>query len=87
MYRTLPKPWWHYLWLWIPGQLLIGYCVYKMVTQPGVPLLGAFVVWSLAITGTRLLVTVFLLHDNVSRGNWIAFGLLVVARIAQSYLR
>jgi hypothetical protein len=87
LYRTLRGPWWHWLWLWVPMQLGIGYCIYRIVTVPGVPLVGALVMWSFAIIGTRVLVSVFILRDVISIGTWAALGLMVAARIAQSVWR
>lgn len=84
LYRTLKEPWLHYLWAWIPIQLAIGYCIYRLVTQPGVPLIGALIIWSFSIIGLRVLVTVFLLHDRVAMGTWVALGLMIGARVAQS---
>lgn len=84
LYRVLPGPWTHYLWIWTPCSLVISYCIYSLVTAPGVPLVGALVVWSLAIMGTRIFVTVALLHDRVPPGTWCALALMVVARFTQS---
>lgn len=84
LYRTMARPWWHYLWLWVPLQLFIGYSIYKIVTFPGQPLVGALIVWSFAIIGLRVFTTVFLLHDKVPPGTWAALGLMVVARIVQT---
>lgn len=85
LYRTLPGPWWHYLWAWVPIQLAIGYSIYRLVTIPQTPLLDAFVVWAFSTTFMRVLVTVLLLHDSVKGGTWFALGLLVMARIAQTF--
>jgi hypothetical protein len=87
LYRTLPPPWWHYLWLWVPMQVAIGYCIYRIVTQPGVPLIGALVLWSFAVIGTRVFVSLFLLHDRIPNGTWAALALMVAARLAQSFWR
>lgn len=83
LYRTLTHPWWCYLWLWIPMQLFIGYAIYRLVTVPGVPLIGAFVTWSVCTLAIRVGVSIFVLHDRIAPGTWIAVGLLVLAKIAQ----
>lgn len=85
LYRTVQGPWWHYLWAWVPIQLTIGYCIYRLVTTPGTTLLDAFVVWAFSTTAMRVFVSVLVLHDDVKPGTWFALGLLVMARIAQSY--
>jgi len=87
LYRTLPDPWWNYLWLWVPMQTAIGYCIYRLVTQPGVPLIGALVMWSFAVIGTRVCVCVFLLRDKVPGGTWAALALVAAARLVQSIWR
>lgn len=85
LYRTLPGPWWHYLWIWIPFQLSIGYCIYRLVTIPGTPLLDAFVVWAFSTTAIRVGISVLVLHDHIKGGTWFALGLLIMARIAQTF--
>jgi hypothetical protein len=83
LYCTLPGPWWKFLWIWTPIQLGIGYCIYRLVSMPGQPLLGALLLWSFAVIGTRALVSTFLLKDHVSPGLWAAVGLMVAARVVQ----
>ena len=85
LYRTLPGPWWTYLYLWVPLQLCIGYSIYRLVTIPQTSLLDAFVVWAFSTTAMRVAVTVLLLGDSVKSGTWFALALLVLARIAQTY--
>jgi hypothetical protein len=85
LYRTLPGPWHHYLYLWVPMQLTIGYCIYRLVTIPGTPLMDAFIVWAFSTTFIRVALSVFVLHDVVKGGTWFALALLVLARVAQSF--
>lgn len=85
LYRVLPGPWWTHLWLWVPMQVTIGYCIYRLVTIPNTSLLDAFVVWAFSTTAMRVFVTVVLLGDHVRQGTWIAFGLVVLAKVAQSW--
>jgi hypothetical protein len=83
LYRVLPGSWWHWVWLWIPLSLTISFSINKLITAPGVPLVGALIIWSLCIMGTRICVSVFVLKDYVSMGTWIALGLMLLARVAQ----
>lgn len=85
LYRTVQGPWWHYLWLWTPMQLAIGYSVYRLVSVPQTSLLDAFVVFAFSTTALRVFVTVAVLGDPVKGGTWFALGLLIMARIAQSF--
>lgn len=85
LYRTLPGPWWHYIYLWVPMQLAIGYCIYRLVSIPQTSLLDAFIVWAFSTTVMRVFITVVLLGDSVKPGTWFALGLLIMARIAQAY--
>ena len=85
LYRVLPGPWHHYLYIYAPISLTISYAIYRLVTIPQTTLLDAFVVWAFSTTFLRVVVTVGLLHDNVKPGTWFALGLLIMARIAQSY--
>lgn len=85
LYKTLPGPWWHYLWIWMPFQLTIGYCIYRLVTIPNTALLDAFVVWAFSTTFMRVFISVVLLHDHIKGGTWFALGLLFMARVAQVF--
>ena len=85
LYRVLPGPWWTYLYLWVPIQGTIGYCIYRLVTIPATSLLDAFVIWAFSTTFMRVVITVLALRDQVKGGTWFALGLLVMARIAQSF--
>lgn len=83
-YRKIgPGVWINYLWLWLPIQLAIGYCIYRLVTIPNVTLIDAFVVWAFSTTAMRVVLSIFVLGDNVGRGTWVALILLVLARFAQ----
>lgn len=75
------------MWIYVPLSGFISFSICKLVTQPGVPLVGALVVWSLAIMGTRVFVTIVLLRDVVPMGTWVALGLMLLARFAQTYWR
>ncbi|MDP3939781.1 MAG: hypothetical protein Q8R92_16815 [Deltaproteobacteria bacterium] len=85
MYRTVKGPWWEWLWLWIPLQLAIGYCIYRLVTIPNTTLLDAFVIWAFSTTFMRVIISVTILHDDIKPGTWFALGLLLMARIAQTF--
>ena len=84
LYRTLPGPWHHYLYIWVPMQLAIGYSIYRLVTIPQTTLMDAFIVWAFSTTFLRVVVTVFLLGDRVKEGTWFALSLLILARVAQA---
>ncbi len=88
LYRIFARngfPWWYGLPVWVPMQLLIGYSIFRLVTVPNTTLLDAFVVWALSTTLLRVFASVVLLQDNVQSGTWFALGLLIMARIAQSF--
>ena len=85
LYRRWDAPWWHGLHWWIPLQLAIGYCVYRLVTIPQTSLIDAFIVFAFATTFLRVFVTVAVLGDPVKGGTWFALALLILARIAQTY--
>ena len=85
LYRTIKEPWWHYLWAWVPIQLAIGYSIYRLVSIPNTTLLDAFVVWAFSTTFMRVVISVFVLGESVKGGTWFALGLLVMARIAQTF--
>jgi hypothetical protein len=85
LYRTIQGPWWHYLWAWAPMQLLIGYSVYRIVNIPNTSLIDAFIVFAFSTTALRVFVTVVVLGDPVKGGTWFALGLLIMARIAQTW--
>lgn len=85
LYRIIDDSWWKYLWAWVPIQLAIGYCIYRLVNVPNSSLLDAFVVWAFSTTAMRVVVSTVFLGDTVKGGTWFALGLLVMARIAQSF--
>jgi hypothetical protein len=88
MYKKWPAvwPWWWGLPVWIPMQLAIGYCIFRLVTSPGSPtLIDAFIVWALSTTAMRVFVSVVVLGETVKGGTWFALALLVMAKVAQSF--
>ena len=85
LYRRLPGPWHYYLYLWVPIALTVSYSISRLVRLPQTTLLDAFVVWAFSTTFLRVVVTVLVLHDPVKAGTWFALGLLIMARIAQSF--
>ena len=85
LYRTLPGPWHHYLYLWVPLQLTIGYSIYRLVSIPNTALMDAFVVWAFSTTFMRVFISLLILRDTVKGGTWFALGLLLMARVAQTF--
>ena len=88
LYKKWPLewPWWWGLPAWVPLQLAIGYCIFRLVTVPNSgSLLDAFIFWAFSTTFLRVLVTVGVLHQNVGNGTWFALALLVMARVAQTF--
>ena len=86
LYRKWPAgtPWWYGLPIWIPIQLSIGYCIYRLVTIPNNTLLDAFITWAFATTAMRVVVSVLILGESIKGGTWFALGLLIMAKIAQT---
>lgn len=88
LYKIWPAewPWWYGLPLWVPLQLSIGYCIYRLVTAGSAgTLLDAFVVWAFATTFMRVVVSVVILGETVKGGTWFALGLLIMAKVAQTF--
>lgn len=85
-YRTLGSPF-HYWYLFLPAQCFIGYSIYKIVTVPGTPLVGALIVWSFATIFMRVFVSAVVLRDAITPGVWAALVLLLLARVTQTYWR
>lgn len=83
LYRTLEGSWLRHLYLWVPLQLSISYCIYRLVNIPGAALVDAFVVWSFSTVFMRVFVSVALLGESVRGGTWYALALIVMARVAQ----
>jgi hypothetical protein len=86
-YRKWPVewPWWYGLPAWIPMQLAIGYCIFRLVSVPSTTLLDAFVVWAFSTTAMRVAVSTLILGETIKGGTLFALGLLIMARIAQSF--
>ena len=85
LYRVLPGPWHHYLYLWVPIQLAIGYSIFNLVRIPNQSLLDSFVIWAFSTTAMRVLISVIFLGETIKGGTWFALGLLIMARVAQSF--
>lgn len=88
IYKKWPADWawWYGLPLWVPLQLSIGYCIYRLVTIPNNgSLLDAFIFWAFSTTFLRVAVTTLVLGQTVAGGTWFALGLIVMARVAQTF--
>lgn len=83
LYRTRTESWLASLWLYMPLAVVVNYSIYRLVTLPGQPLLGALIMWSFATIFMRALVSLFLLNDKMTPGLWAAVSLMIVARILQ----
>lgn len=86
-YRKLGGSYWSHIYLWIPAGLIVGYGVHALVTVPKTSLLAAFITWACVTMVARTLVAVFVLHDKITLGTWIATGLVVTARIIQQVVK
>lgn len=78
-------PWWHHLHLWLPLQLVIGYCIYRLVNLPGVNLLDAFVVFAFCTALLRIVTAIFLLHQHIPIQSWVAFALVLSAPLVKTF--
>lgn len=87
LYKVWEGPWWTGLWLWVPLQLTIGYSIYRLVNIPGISILEAFVVFAACTAAFRIVLSVLILHQEVSTGAWIAFGLIVLANLVRTFWR
>lgn len=87
LYKVWPAdtPWWYGLPLWIPLQLSIGYCIFRLVSAPGGTLLDAFVIWAFSTTFMRVFISVLILGETVKGGTWFALGLLIMANVAKTF--
>jgi hypothetical protein len=87
-YKKWPTewPWWWGLPLWLPMQLAIGYCIFRLVTVPNSgSLLDAFIFWAFSTTFLRVIVTTLVLQQTVQGGTWFALALLCMARVSQTF--
>lgn len=84
LFRRLEGPWHEHWYIFVPIAICINYAVCQLVRQPGTTLLDAFIVFALATTATRVLVSVVVLGDPVKGGTWFALALLLMARVAQT---
>ena len=85
MYKLHPESWINYIHIYLPSQMLIGYSIYRLVTMQNTTLIDAFIIWAFATTFMRVFVVVFLLHESVKLGTWYALGLIIMARVAQTF--
>lgn len=87
MFRTQQTDWLHNLHYYLPMQLMVSYCVYRLITEPGVSLIEAFVVWAITTTVTRVILSYFILGDVITPGTWFAVALIIMAKVAQNFWR
>lgn len=73
------------LWYIFPMQLLISYAIFRLVTMPNTSLIDAFVVFAFSTTLLRVVFSIFVLEEAIKGGTWFALGLLIMARIAQTF--
>lgn len=85
LYRMWGSPisWWFPIFLGC--QLTIGYSIFRLVSIPQQSLLDSFMFWAFSTTFMRVFVSTVLLQENVKPGTWFALGLLLMARIAQTF--
>lgn len=85
-YRVYPgESWFDHWYLWLLPTPIISYGIYNLVRLPNTSLIDAFVIWAFSTTAMRVFVSTVLLGDNVKGGTWFALGLLIMARIAQTF--
>lgn len=87
LYKTWEGPWWTGLYMWIPIQLTIGYCVYRMVNLPGTNLLDAFILFALATALLRVVLAICILGQTVPLPSWVGFGLVLLATLVKTFWR
>jgi multidrug transporter EmrE-like cation transporter len=85
LYRRLEGPWEQYWYVWTPIALSVSYCICQLVRTPNSSLLDAFVVWAFSTTAMRVCVSLLILGESIKGGTWFALGLLLMARIAQTF--
>lgn len=83
LYRASSRAWWELLPIGAPLSLFISYTVCHIVRQHA-SLLGALVTWSFAVILCRLFVSLVVLGDRPSPGDWAGYSLIVAAKIVQT---
>jgi len=83
----MPGGWFNNLHYYLPLQLMVSYCIYKLVTEPETSLVEAFVVWAVSTTVARTFLSVVILHDEIRAGTWFALVLILLAKVSQTYWR
>lgn len=78
-------PWFHGLHMWVPLQLGIGYCIYKLVNLPNTNLLDAFIVFAFCTALLRVVLATMILHQSIPVQSWIAFGLVFSATLIKTF--
>ena len=84
LYRSMDRPYWHYLPVLVPVQLVISYSIYRLVTAPRTSLVDALIVFTFSTAVCRLFVSVVVLRDHLGWSTWVAFALVVAARVVQA---
>lgn len=86
LYVRWTGPWWTGLHYWLPIQLVIGYSIFRLVTNPGTSLLDAFIVFALCTAILRVGASLWLGQD-IRTGTWVAFGLIILANLIKTFWR
>lgn len=84
VYRGTDKSWLSLLPVIGVPALLINFCVYQSIKH-STSLLGAFIAFSFTTLTLRLLSSLLVLHDPISKGTWAAFGLMVIAQVLKTF--
>jgi hypothetical protein len=87
LFRTQTGGWLANLHYYLPLQMAVSYCVYRLVTEPDTSLVEAFVAWAVCTTIGRVILSTLVLHDDIKAGTWFALGLILMAKVAQSFWR
>jgi hypothetical protein len=82
---VMDAPWWKHLYLWLPLQLWIGYCIFRLVNMPGTNLLDAVIFFAFGSAVLRIIVATAVLHQTITIQTWVAFGLVLAATCVKTF--
>ena len=82
LYRASTRSWWELLPILVVPALLISYGICQLV-RGSASLLDALIIWAVVTAGARVMLSALVLHDTILTSTWLAFGLIVLARVVQ----
>lgn len=86
LFKSTNRSWFSLLPYILIPMFILSYALFKL-QRGSDSLLTAFIIFSICNLILRINVVLFYLHDKVSRGTWIALGLVTTAQFCKWFIK